>query len=44
MRRINGQFDGADQDYRVEKLVTVSGFVEPEQGGSPSAGSVVRYN
>jgi hypothetical protein len=27
MRRINGQFDDADQDYRVEKLVTVSGFV-----------------
>jgi len=27
MRRINGQFDDADQSYRVEKLVTVFGFV-----------------
>lgn len=26
-RRINGHVDDADQSYRVEKLVVVSGFV-----------------
>jgi len=28
MRRINGQFDDFDQEYRVEKLVTFSGFIK----------------
>ena len=26
-RRINGQFDDKNDDYKVEQLVTVSGFV-----------------
>lgn len=27
-RRINGQFDDHDQSYRVEKLVTRSGYIQ----------------
>jgi len=30
-QRINGQFDDKDDDYKVEKLVTVSGFIQTWQ-------------